>query len=268
MASFSERNGLVTRTVQYKSIDDPLRNSLWNIIWEGLNDKYNNDIRGGDEALAIIQSIFGVHWHKPVDELYADFHGALKQLRGAYFALHWNETLDLLEFLAPEWERLFNAVLKMHLSAYRLIEHKVVEVTDEGTIKSIEGAIEASTPYSGVRAHLNAAIACLAKRPDADYPNTMKEAISAVEALVGLIVNKPGVTMGDGVKDLAKHLPIHPALVRSWSALYGYTSEEPGVRHGSGAGVPKVGHAEAMHMLVTCSAIVSYLIELKIEQRS
>ena len=267
MASFSERNGLVTRTIQYKSVDGPLRNSIWNIIWEGLNDKYNNDTRGDEAGVGIIQAIFGVHWHEPVDQLYSDFHGALRQLREVYFALEWNEVFDLLEFLAPEYEQLFNAVLKIHLSAYRMVEKKVVEVTDEGAIKAIEGAIQGSEPYAGVKAHLRNAVGKLAERPTPDYANTMKEAISSVETLVRLIVGKPQISLGDGLKVIRNQLPtLHPALVTSWSNLYGYTSSVAGVRHGSGEEAPTVGHAEAMHMLVTCSAIVSYLIELKIER--
>jgi len=81
-----------------------------------------------------------------------------------------------------------------------------------------------------------------------------------------LIVGKPGDTLGDALKDLRNHLPVHKAVVRAWSNLYGYTNDEPGVRHGADEEAPTVGHADAMYMLVTCSAIVSYLIELKIEQ--
>jgi len=260
MIRFSERHGYVKLVVQRETIDEPLKNVLWNIVYRVL------DCENTPDDLLLLNALWSRHWHLAEDQLRDYWVTARNQIRDVFFTLPWYQIMDLLEFLAPIRQAEFNEALETHRSAYRLVSGKVVEVTDKASVEAIEKAIAATEPYPGVRAHLQAAVACLAKRPKADYANSMKEAISAVETLVRLIVNKPTATLGDALKDLRKYLPVHQALVNSWSNLYGYTSAEPGVRHGSGKDAPKVGNADAMYMIVTCSAIVSYLIELTIKQ--
>jgi hypothetical protein len=260
MARFSERMGHVKLAVQRESLDDALKNVLWNLVYRELD--CDLDV----ERSLLIHDIWTSHWCLTSDSLRDYWHHARNQVRDFYFQLEWFQIMDLLEHLSPVLEDEFNEALESHRSVYRLVAGKVVEVTDGASIEAIEKAIEATDPFPGVRSHLTKAVECLAKRPKADYANTMKEAISAVETLVRLIVSKPTATLGDALKVLKNYLPVHPALVNSWSNLYGYASAEPGVRHGAGADAPTVTNADAMYMLVTCSAIVSYLIELTIEQ--
>jgi hypothetical protein len=92
----------------------------------------------------------------------------------------------------------------------------------------------------------------------------MKEAISAVECLVRTITESPGVTLGEGLKLMGsrKLLPAHPSLIASWSALYGYTSDVGGVRHAMKDGQRDLALEDALYVVISCSAIVSYLIAL------
>lgn len=46
--------------------------------------------------------------------------------------------------------------------------------------------------------------------------------------------------------------------LKSWEALFGYTSDA-GIRHGMTEGQPAMELADALHLVVTCSAIVSYM---------
>lgn len=46
----------------------------------------------------------------------------------------------------------------------------------------------------------------------------------------------------------------------AFSKLYGYTSDEGGIRHAEGLFVREVSFDEAKFMLVSCSAFVNYLI--------
>lgn len=64
-----------------------------------------------------------------------------------------------------------------------------------------------------------------------------------------------------GLKKLdSAGLTVHPALKQAWMKMYGYTSDESGVRHGA-IEAATVDQSLAKYMLVTCSAFVSYLIE-------
>jgi hypothetical protein len=53
---------------------------------------------------------------------------------------------------------------------------------------------------------------------------------------------------------------MHPALRKSLSALYGYTSDEQGIRHAM-LDEPKLTAADAKFLLVACSAFINYMKE-------
>lgn len=60
------------------------------------------------------------------------------------------------------------------------------------------------------------------------------------------------------LKDNGVH--IHAAMEKAFTALYGYTSDENGIRHGS-MDFSNALAEDAKYMLVSCSAFVNYLIE-------
>lgn len=108
------------------------------------------------------------------------------------------------------------------------------------------------------RHSLDRAVELLADRTTPDYPNSIKESISAVEAIVKKITGEG--TLGAGLKKLeAAGLTIHPALRGAWSQMYGWTSDDNGIRH-AGIEAANADQALAKYMLVTCSAFVSYLV--------
>ena len=113
---------------------------------------------------------------------------------------------------------------------------------------------------SGPRTNLATALELLGKRPTPDYRNACKEAISAVESAAKLI---SGDRASKGIKEplqkLAEKVPIHGALLAGFEKLYGYTSDDSGIRHGL-LDESTVGLAEAQYMIVACSAFVHYLI--------
>ena len=63
------------------------------------------------------------------------------------------------------------------------------------------------------------------------------------------------------MKKLEEHgVKIHEAMKKSFSSLYGYTSDEGGIRHCEGMFESNVTFEEAKFMVVSCSAFVNYLI--------
>jgi hypothetical protein len=56
-----------------------------------------------------------------------------------------------------------------------------------------------------------------------------------------------------------KKIPdLHPALQKSFLALYGFTSDASGIRH-SLLDEPNLTYVDAKFMLAACAAFVSYL---------
>ncbi len=94
----------------------------------------------------------------------------------------------------------------------------------------LEKALQ-DTEFEGVNKHLKRSLELLSDRKKPDYRNSIKESISAVESIARIITHKPKATLGDALKVLEKKKHIHKALQEGFSNLYGYTSDEHGIRH-------------------------------------
>jgi hypothetical protein len=271
---FSERSGQVgTRPLQRGQMDDRLRNGLWDVLLALLERIQTSDgalfrMAGGGPAPA--WTFLGRIWTEllgqPGDR-FAVGAAPLDQLRAWYFKALWHQVYDLVEFVAESGRRSefadeCNAVFERERAAYRLVDGRVVELTDEGQLRAIEDVVHATEAIGPVHEHLKTALARLGDRPVADYRNSIKESICAVETMARLMTGMPKATLAEALKAFPKRgVSLHPALNNAWQNIYGYTSDEGGVRHAL-TGDTKVDLAEAMYMLVSCSAFVSYLIEV------
>ena len=67
--------------------------------------------------------------------------------------------------------------------------------------------------------------------------------------------------VGKALKNFKENgVHIHSAMESAFSSLYGYTSDENGIRHG-GMDFKEAPSEDAKYMLVSCSAFVNYLIK-------
>jgi hypothetical protein len=82
--------------------------------------------------------------------------------------------------LPPAW-RLVNQALTWSLARVIVIQ----PITDETELSEVSEAISHG-PYAAVSTHFNTALSLLADRESPDYRNSIKESISAVEALCRL----------------------------------------------------------------------------------
>ena len=101
-------------------------------------------------------------------------------------------------------------------------------------------------------------LALLGQKPTPDYRNSIKEAISAVESAVKCIAGSAGGGLDSALRRLDKRTAIHQALKAGFLSLYGFTSDEDGIRHAI-LDESNVGYDEAKFMLVACSAFVNFL---------
>lgn len=152
-----------------------------------------------------------------------------------------------------------NKLFEKECVGYRFIGDKIVAITDKNEIDEIEQAC--NVPYNGCKSHIEKAVGFLADREHKDYKNCIKESISAVESICQIMVDDEKATLGEAIKKLKDNgIKIHPALETAFSKLFGYTSDEGGIRHAEGLFVSEVSFEEAKFMLVSCSAFVNYLI--------
>ena len=129
----------------------------------------------------------------------------------------------------------------------------------EHELKALEEAI--NIPYDSARAHIRKAVDSFSNRKAPDYENTIKDSMSAVEAMCCIITENPKDTLGEALKKLeSKGVKLHKARQNARSSLNGYTSDEGGIRHGS-IDFAGASSEDAKYMLISCSAFVNYLIE-------
>lgn len=153
-----------------------------------------------------------------------------------------------------------NSILDEENSGYRLIDDVFVPITNSVEIDEVVAA--SSVPYEAVRKLIDKAIKNFSDKANPDYENTIKDAISAVESMCCIITGMTGssATLGAALKKLGDNgVVIHGALREDFSKMYGYTSDEDGIRHG-GIDFKHAPIEDARYMLVTCSAFVNYLI--------
>jgi hypothetical protein len=171
---------------------------------------------------------------------------------------------DFLEFLSNNIDS-YNAELfrkscgkafERENSSYRFVEKKIVKITSRHESQSIENACH--TPYAEVNNHISAAIRLLSDKNNPDYRNSIKESISAIEALVRT-VHEDKKILSELLKQ--KKLNIHPALQEGLNKIYGYTSDESGIRHSLTDNGREVDCADALFIHVLCSAFVNYILQ-------
>ena len=276
---FSQRIGIspTEKIAQRESIDEDLKNGLWNALtisyWDtyrepGTEIIHRNDFVKGSNLQDLIYSLWIHFLKKPVDTIATYWDRCYEEVREFYFNAKWHELYDFIEFVAknsPEHEksefiRICNFNLERENSAYRFVDNLIVEITSNQEIECVEEAIIKSSPFSGIHKHLKTALLHLSSRTHPDYRNSIKESISAIESLAKYISNDGKGTLGTLLKELERKKQLHPALKSSFSSLYGYTSDADGIRHAL-IEEENLTKADARFMLICCSAFINYIID-------
>jgi AbiJ-like protein len=280
MKKFSERYGYtkVRDSLQIESMDKPLQNHLWSLLeryyWSesrahvsSAEDYLRKKILPGvpEPLTELCWEIWVNYFENPIDSLELRiWSGFRRYIRNYYFSAEWYQVYDFIEFIPTKYptkktNKVFrescNIILKRKMSSYRFVDDKIAPIINVEEINSIEEAIESET--DSVSAHLNRALELFSDRKSPDFRNSIKESISAVESLVIQITGKKG-NLSKLLKELEDRFDLHKSLRNSFEKLYGYTSDEDGIRHALTQN-PKADFDDARFMLVTCSAFVNYV---------
>lgn len=151
-----------------------------------------------------------------------------------------------------------NEDLARNFASVKMIDGFITPISDKEQAREIEMAMHG--PLEDVNSQVHAAVALLASRDKPNYRDSVKNSISAVESMCRHIVNDDKVTLGQALKQLKNAgIRIHPSLELAFGQLYGYTSDESGIRHAL-IGEDCTYLEDATYMLVTCSAFINYLV--------
>jgi hypothetical protein len=263
---FSRRHGYAELPfVRPGEATQALRNHIWNLIESRLGYAVRID---NDTRFWRMRRVYAfLRW--PVDNgsLEKVKHWVLDDVDNVNVnGCEWYELYDLLEFVGasfvgdqelPAW----NEALAAEGVPYRFVNRQLVAITSEEDIQSVATAMAQPNKYLGVREHIATAAAALSKRPEPDIRNCVKEAILAVESAAKATT---GITSGafePAFKEFEKRFgKLHPAMSAAVRSLYGYGSDEQGIRHAILDDADRLDAADARFMLVACSAFANYLV--------
>lgn len=277
---FSERNGYVkpVEVLKRKELDKEGQIALCNCfdhlaLWlnqydASISNRYNKSY------LLLEENIWCFFLNQRRNDYYK--HNGHKVVATEYLldnSIEWFNKFDLIEysiqylndvaeedgeiqFIVDNFMLLINDTFKRLNYAYRIVENHIVEITDDEEVKEVE---EALAQDQTIQKHLSAALKHLSYRPNPDYRNSIKESISAVEALCREITGE--TTLGDALHKLEKNGVKIPTFLKSGiEKLYVYTNDKrTGIRHALMDEAEAPQYDEAKFMLVACSAFVNYI---------
>lgn len=273
MAKFSDRMGIThpPKEFQLDSMTKELRNSLWNIIV-----LYNPISYMQGSFFKLLKALCIVFLKIPLTDLPEDEIRCRSYLEKIFMDLEWYDVYNIMERIV-EYKRdsskehvinAINMVLKNEFAGYTFTNGEFIPITNSEEIESLHEAltVTANKGLNSISEHIKKASSLLSKKPDPDYHNSIKESISAVEGICKILTgNKSGGITG-ALTVLSKKSKMHPSLREGYIKIYGYTSDEGGIRHpmleDSG-----VGFTEAKYMLVSCSAFINYITDKAIESK-
>jgi hypothetical protein len=284
MPLFSQRKGLtpLRTALQVDDVDMPLRNRLWSALHFGLWRHWSpRDLSGYQspdaiEVERIVDHLWVKYFRQPFDTRPRFEPGtkgsAYEQIRRHFFEDKWFEVYDFIESLVqcvPEelredLKRSLNEAMEEENSGYRLVGTEIVGVVDPTECESVEMALLNGPPQSGQ--HITRALELLSDRARPDYRNSVKESISAVESVCQTLAKKSGASLGDCMASIKSLTSMHPAFEKAIKQLYGYTSDEGGIRHALTEDSSLPTFADAKFMLVACSALINFLVAKAAEQ--
>jgi hypothetical protein len=173
---------------------------------------------------------------------------------------------NLVEFLirhrgcSDELKRELADALVTARAAYRVFDNKyIAAIGTEEQAAAFERAIADAEAKNATAVRKQLIAAGVALR-NSDWAGSLRESIHAVEAIAVRLA--PGTdTLGAALKVLEHRGHLHGGLKAAFSSLYGYSSDEEGVRHALVFGdEAQVDETDALFMLGACASFVSYLL--------
>ena len=211
----------------------------------------------------------------PIDTLPRNDWDSKKWLRNYFFqeSFQWYQIYNLIEFIAHNCKEMrsqldpnifkseVNQILAEELAGYRFIGGTLAPISSPEEISSITSALVAAREKElyGTQKHIETALALMARKPAPDYRNSIKESISSIESLAKQLTGEAGGGLEKALSKLDSVVHFHGAFKAGLLSLYGYTSDENGIRHAI-LEEANIGFDEAKFMLITCSAFTNFII--------
>ena len=292
-STFSQRYGYapLPKQMQLEELSDALRREIWNETrrllfyedhnnsYELLYDSYELPCFTENEA-RLFERVLGKLWQTPEDEIDTRYETVWQDFKELILKSDFNVVLDLIEYIANDSKIESIANDSKYGTAFAFADniresfercaaayyldmschpHQFIPRSNQAQGGATRKAIETISAggMEGAETHLRQAAAHIDAQRFAD---SVRDSIHAVESVARQIDPK-SKTLGPALNALEKAgLIKHPALKGAFSKLYGYTSDEQGIRHALLDKAPDVELDEAMFMFGACASFAAYLV--------
>jgi len=268
--TFEQAEGVAPLPSQLKrgEISQEFRAVIWRIL-EIEFERATPEVEWGESGIYSI----GQPWLNILRDAHTLHHHELGYFRQGYREVtrsvrdiigtgSWSQVLGWLEFVLkhparPEdFAAHVNDAMTHCRLAYRVFDaHVICPIGSDAERQTIKQAFAdlTATEFGGAGAHLRKAAEGLTA---GQYADSVRESIHAVES-VARVLEPNANLLSTALAKLEKSATIHPAMKSGFNSLYGYTSDEKGVRH---AMLEADQPAVALFMIGACAAFVSYMI--------
>ena len=276
--SFSHAQGYeeIPGPLKLEQLPSEARVRLWNAIYPSLT---RNKRRVSDGAIFHGYEIGG-DWKQilldkhvtfdvlPLDDWNADFESKQLEIRRFLERRPFNKVFDLIHFILRHKNcpnglvGLIARTFKDCRLAYNIDETPPptifpVATPEEGTAVVNAIAVLHEAGLNGSTSHLKNASDSI---NGGDWVGGVRDSILAVESVARQLDPANARTLGPALASIEKHGRLHPVLKDVFKKLYGYTSDEQGIRHALlDSDAANVGIDEAVFMLGACASFASYL---------
>lgn len=282
--TFSQREGLapLPEAMELESIPERFRQLIWLSIDESINRiaHRNRGILRYNHHVGQFAGMRGILWtykfnillepHDTISNSSAE--QDRKFLRGLVLDSNWHNVLTLCEHTIRSShcsDELQNSILRAfdespiayfveNMGEVPTVIPRISCEVGEAVRRAIDrlnanGMDGATTHFRQVSEHINAG----------QFADSIADSIHAVESVACKIDPKSHKTLGPALDSLEKAGVLkHPALKDAFKKLYGYASDEEGVRHALVfQNAADVGLNEAIFMFGACASFAAYLTE-------
>jgi hypothetical protein len=240
------------------------------VLWETLNKIFEEhyehlgDAYIRDPWSTILKDVQVYHYHS-LEPFPDGYHEPVREVKKLIAKGSWSEVLGWLEFVLKHpacpngFGKRVNQILAYCRMAYRVFDNVVICPIGSGAEReTLERAFSdlGSAGFHGARGHLRKAAEELTA---GKFPESIRESIHAVESVARTL--EPDGKLSKALEKLERSAKIHPAMKAGFNSLYGYTSDEQGIRHAHlNEPSAKPDEADALFMIGACASFVSYLI--------
>jgi hypothetical protein len=272
--TFSQAEGLAPLPSQLRlgELSEELRSILWAYLLRELQKTSYRAIGRsytliGEPWYLILRDAHVFLYHKPTDE----FDSYLEETMVIYKELiikgTYNMVFDFVQFVmrhpgAPYgFFSEISRILRQCRAAYAVIDDgpTIIPIGSKEEVKVLEIAFSATKHerFHGARTHLRlAAEALTAGR----YGDSVRESVHGVESTVRVLSEDSKATLAQALQKLESKLGMHLAFKKALVSLYGYSSDEAGIRHSLLEDEARVDMHDALFMLGACASFVTFLI--------